>query len=76
MFSMGESNRTVGVKIVKHNKVTGIYNCHEKKRKLGSKHARKDKNIDSLLADLRKSIIFLFLHTMCKKNIGALRTQS
>lgn len=73
---MGVSNKTVGVKIVKHNKVTGINNCHKKKRKLGSKHARKDKNIDSLLADLGRSIVFLFLHTMCKKNIGVLKTQS
>lgn len=43
---------------------------------MGSKHARKDKNIDSLLADLKSRIIFLFLHTLCKKNLGAPRTES
>lgn len=62
-------------KIGKRNKVTGINSYNKDKRKLGSKNARKDKNIDSLLADLKSRIVFLFLHTPCKKNLGAIRAQ-
>lgn len=59
----------------KHNKVKGINSCSKKEWKLGSKHARKDKNIDSLLDDLESRIVFLCLHTPCKENLGAQRTQ-